>query len=334
MTCRHSGRGFGALGPLLVLLLTSACSSDEKPPPDGTGGGAGSGGSLASGGNGTSGGTAGTSTGGTGTGGTSTTFSGTGGTTGTGGSTNLPAFDAGDDSLNAVTAGNVCERIAEIQCAGQEHCCHLQHADKATCIAAQRDGCVNGGLDYVTAQAASGFDAANAASIVKAFETSASNCDPGIAKAATSTDGGLRSLVKGTLDSGADCTAGATVDGKVVAAHLASCANADQTACLPHQITTQSLFPKWLCTPLSIVGKNCFTDVNCNQTADIHGVYCNNDLQHPVISDNWQCMPRHETNEPCDSGNQCASLLCTKGATHQNPGVCLEANADNAYCLN
>jgi hypothetical protein len=177
------------------------------------------------------------------------------------------------------------------------------------------------------------FDSANAPTILKAFEDRAAACDPTIAQWAATPDG-LRALVKGTLGSGDACTAPATTDGKVVAAHLASCMNAATTACLPHQPTIQNFNPPWICTALSPLGANCFTDVNCDPSVSTGGAYCDNDISNPIISDNWKCTARKATGESCQSGNQCQSLACTKGATSKNPGVCLDATRDNAYCIN
>jgi len=312
-------------------------------------GGTASGGDTGSGGNGSGGtasggdtGSGGNSSGGTASGGTGpdsgapgsggSSGAGTGGG-GSGGSSALPAFDAGPDSLNQVTAGAVCQRIAQIQCAAQEHCCAQAHSSRDTCITTQTQGCVDGGLDYITQQSRDAFDAAGAPAIIKTFEDRAAACDPTVAVWAA-TSSGLRGLVKGTLTSGADCTAGLTTDVKVVASYLAACSNADTTACLPHQISISYPTGKWTCAPLSKLGENCFTDLNCDQTADPNGVYCTNDINAPIVSDTWKCTARKETGASCQSSNQCLTLLCTRGATSKNPGVCLDATVDNAYCIN
>ena len=68
-----------------------------------------------------------------GTGGAGAGGSGAGGTA---------TFDAGSDpERNAVTAGRICERFAEIQCAGEAFCCDAPGRTVAACKQRQQSDC-------------------------------------------------------------------------------------------------------------------------------------------------------------------------------------------------
>lgn len=224
-------------------------------------------------------------------------------------------FDAGSDpSRNNVTAGNVCTRLAQIQCAGEDFCCDNPGRDRATCEAQMLAGCMGElYLDAMTSNPITGFDPEAASGAFAEIERMASACDTAVASYGASPNG-LMGMFRGSVDSGSSCSPGlaAASDMSRAAASLASCADISTTACLP--VSTLS----WSCEPRGQVGAECFTDLNC-----VDGLHCPNpefDIGAAT------CQERKALGSPCQLPNECESLFCKAGS-------CVEASAQAAYCL-
>jgi hypothetical protein len=230
-------------------------------------------------------------------------------------------FDAGTDpARNRVTAGNVCERLTTIQCAGEAYCCTSPGRDfagcKATLLAQCRDELF---IDAISLDPITGFSPSHTEAAFSAFEQRSSLCDPGVALWA-STVAGLRGILQGTKAAGANCTPATAelLQNVKVAGHLASCANPAATACLPAGGLPA---PPWLCTARGGPGSTCFSDVNCTD-----GNYCPNPRLDLPSSSGPRCLARKAAGQACTEANECLSLTC-RGR------LCVTATAQTAFCL-
>jgi hypothetical protein len=196
--------GFLAVSPFVLGCLVAACSansgnnSGESSGLSSGGTSASSGGALNAGGNvGSGGASAG--------GGTVDTGGGTADTGGAAGGGGLPAFDAGTDpARNQVAKGAVCDRIATIQCAGEQHCCNAPGRTFDECKTVMQKGCTDAYLDAVSANSYfSAYNTTAAEPIFAQFEQLASNCDPSVTAWGAGV-GGLRALFPGTVAPGAN----------------------------------------------------------------------------------------------------------------------------------
>ncbi|MDH5672009.1 MAG: hypothetical protein OEZ06_07645 [Myxococcales bacterium] len=226
-------------------------------------------------------------------------------------------FDPGTDPVrNNVQAGQVCARLAQIQCAGEAYCCDNPGRDRATCETVMADGCVNElFLDSVTASPVTGFDAGAASVAFTELERMASECDPGIAAFGGSASG-LMGMFTGTIEAGGNCEPDGGPLGlpsePAAAAALASCTDIQSQACLPR-------LTSWSCEPRGQAGTKCFSDLNC-----VDGLYCPNPTF--AVTTNATCTPRRPVGQACSTPNECESLFCKGGA-------CVAADAQAAYCL-
>lgn len=234
-----------------------------------------------------------------------------------GGSTGSPGggpFDAGTaPDRNMVSAGEICDRLATIQCAGEQHCCSKPGRDFDACFSTASKRCKsNLHLDEVAQNPITGFDEAAASMAFEELEDKASKCDPEVAKWAVSAEGFVAAF-KGTQAEGAQCTpAGATSlnpNDPAQLAALASCMDSSNVVCLP------ALGP-WLCTRRAPPDGSCVFDGNCQD-----GLYC---ADSGFVTD--ACKERLGVGAECSAANQCASFIC-KGSK------CVGATAQNAYCL-
>jgi hypothetical protein len=227
----------------------------------------------------------------------------------------LPPFDAGTDpARNRVPAGQVCDRLATVQCAAEIACCGNPGRSFDQCKQIQRDGCTSEAhLDEVSLNPVANYSIDRAEAAFSQFEQMAARCDTSVAQWAT-TSQGLRGIVQGTVDRGGSCKppTGQTTNPPVAAAYLASCRDGDNTACRPINLT------QWTCEGRGQVGAPCFTDLNC-----VEGVYCDNPELRPVGA---TCKPRKPDQSGCAAANECMSLLC-KG------GVCVPPSVGAVYCL-
>jgi hypothetical protein len=228
---------------------------------------------------------------------------------------NERTFDAGSDpNRNKVTAGAVCARLAQIQCAGEAFCCPNPTHTVPQCEEISRKGCVDEAyLDMVTLNPIVAFDAAKAAEAFGKFEELASHCDVTIAEYGGSATG-LMSMLRGTLDAGKSCSPKG-FEKSSAAASLAACTNVETTACLP----TSTLV--WTCTARGGAGAKCFSDLNCQD-----GLHCPNPNLIAGTFGTASCAARKPAGMPCAQPNECTSFACLGG-------MCQEASAEAAYCL-
>ncbi len=229
-----------------------------------------------------------------------------------------PIFTPGTDpNRNAVMPGKICDRISEIQCAGEEHCCDNPGRTRAQCKTEMLSGCMNTlQLDAVAMDPITGFDAPYAKMTFDTYEMKASTCDPTVADWGSSITG-LRGILKGTRANDASCTPATTnpSDKAKIGAALASCTGLDTNSCEPSVIANVPA-GKWTCTAKHPAGGICVVDTNCSE-----GLFCDNPKM--VIG---KCAARKAPNTPCVNPNECASFFC-KG------GKCVESGVQPAYCL-
>lgn len=222
-----------------------------------------------------------------------------------------PAFDAGTDpDRNAVVAGELCERFATIQCAGEATCCPSAGRDFDTCKSALMGGCSADLLfDQIAMQPAAGFDPAGTRTMMDEFERLTSICDPGIVAFGESQQG-LRRMFAGTVAPNQSCRPSNPLSKAQAGAALAACTMSETTACLPTALT-------WNCAARAGAGGACFTDINC-----VPGFFCDN--PNLDITGSF-CMARKADGAACKTGNECSSLFCSAGK-------CVPPNVAGAYC--
>jgi hypothetical protein len=273
-------RPYSFLAVVFATALSAACGSSGGSTPEGAGG------------SGNNGGDGGSSNGGSGG----------------------KKFDAGTDpNRNKVMAGNICQRVAEIQCAGEAACCASPGRTVDTCTTQQKKACAESlGLDALSADPITAFDAAKASTALEKFEMLASTCDTSISVFAVGPNG-FRGAAAGTVAPGGTCNPGMGTN-RVAAttAALASCKDSTTEACL-----TSSTDP-WKCSPRADAGGHCFTDANCKD-----GLFCDNASLDP---DAGKCAATKANGADCMLGNECTSYACKNGK-------CVAQTADTAYCL-
>jgi len=277
----------------MSVVLAVACGPTSDSPPAGTGGSGGTGGT---GGDAATGGMAGA--GGMG---------GSGGVGAMGGS--------GGGNPNRVEAGQVCQRLAEVQCAGEEVCCTnagRKYPTRDACINSQRSVCEdNSRVTQIGADPDAGYSMDHAETVFDEFERRALLCDPEIAAWGVSSQG-LLNMFRGTRSQNADCMPESQTD---FAAGL-SCRVDDGLACVPGVPGTSVLPPLgWTCKPRAATGGPCFSDLNCQDN-----------LRCAVPETLSTCAARKNPGESCGAPNECLSLLCEGGR-------CVAPNVDDAYCL-
>ena len=222
-------------------------------------------------------------------------------------------FALSDPARNQVQAGQVCERLATLQCAGQAHCCPQPSTDFEACRVKALQGCREGShLDTISSDPGTGFDAAAANVRLQAYEEKALACDPSVAAWADSA-AGLRGMMQGTVASGASC-APQGLSTSSAAAALAYCQAPDEVSCLP-----DPTFLTWTCTGRAGPSGSCLTDLNCQS-----GLFCPQaDYLSPVHS---QCTLRRDLGQSCISPNECQSAACQGGS-------CVDATVEAVYCF-
>ncbi|HVU01834.1 MAG TPA: hypothetical protein VHE30_08780 [Polyangiaceae bacterium] len=321
----HTVLGFLALLALPSTALVAGCGNkaDGDGTPGGGTGGAnpGTGGANpGAGGDGQAGsGTGGDQQGSGGSQGSGGDQQGSGGDQqGAGGSGPPPSFDdlvnASDPNRNDIPGGQVCERIATIQCAAEATCCSNPGRSFDACKTTMKQGCVSQlYLDAITGSGITGYDQARAKTIFENYESRAHACDTGVTAWGATLDG-LRGLVTGTRSSGQTCQPSVTelADNAKIAPYLASCSDPGNSACFP-------TLTSWTCSPRDVAGGKCFTDNNCQD-----GLYCTNTKALNIAGGN--CAAQKADGSSCELQTECQSLLC-KG------GTCQPVTADNVFCL-
>ena len=295
----------------LVLVAGCGGGGDDQPsgPMAGTGvvtAGSSAAGSMAAGSS-----AAGSTAAGSGAAGS--TAAGTGSAAGSGAPDDT--FDAGTAAdRNDVAPGELCERLATIQCAGEAACCDAPTRDFAACKTAATASC--GGtlmLDMVAGDARVGFDQAAASTAFAELERRAAACEPSIAAWALSSDGFAGSFT-GTIAADGNCEPEGGLGAASVAelsAALASCSRAANLACMPSDTGAT-------CVARSAQAGACFTDLNC-----VDGLYCEN----PNGDFTGVCTARKAAAAECMGANECSSFICKGGR------CAADGDAQAVYCL-
>jgi hypothetical protein len=220
------------------------------------------------------------------------------------------------EDRNDVPAGEVCERIATIQCAGEASCCDAPGRSFEDCKNTMKDGCIRElQLDAITTQSITGYDRGFAKDVFSEYEALARACDVAVAQWGASMDG-LRALTRGTLAQGAACQP-AGLDlvqmNATAAAHLFACTSPETHACLPTATNG------WSCTARAGEGGACFMDMNC-----LDGLFCTNSKARSIQG--GTCKARKADGAPCDFPSDCSSLACKSG-------TCAPRNQQTIFCL-
>lgn len=239
--------------------------------------------------------------------------SGTGSTgePGGGGGNAPPSFDAGTaHDRNAVVGGELCDRLATIQCAGEGACCPSAGRNFDACKSDLTATCNSKLLfDQIAAQPSAGFDAVRTHTVIDEIERLAAACDPGLV-AFNGALHGPRSMFAGTVGPDQSCRPSNVLSTPQGAAAVVACTMAESQACLP-SLTT------WTCTPRGGAGSPCFTDFNC-----FDGFFCPNPNLDLAGAN---CAARKADDAGCAAGNECASLFC-------GGGRCVPPSVEGAYC--
>ena len=222
-----------------------------------------------------------------------------------------PPFDAGTaDDRNMVMPGELCERFATIQCAGEGSCCPSAGRDFETCKSALKGVCSADLLfDEIAKQAPAGYDAPRTRTFLDELERLASTCDPGTIAFGESLQG-VRAMFAGTVAPGGSCRPNNLLNKSQQGAALFACTMPEASACLPSTLT-------WTCTPLAGPGGACFSDFNCQA-----GLFCPNPRLDITGA---TCQARKAEGASCEAGNECVSLYCSAGK-------CVPPNVMGAYC--
>lgn len=296
----------------LGLFAAAGCKGSEPPGTTGGTGGLGAtggvgsfggiGGSAGTGGEASLGGSAGVSGAGS--------FGGMGGAGGTGGDASMGGAGGtgGPIGTNRVNAAQWCQRLSEIQCAGEATCCtDDSHKFDAVgdCMATQQNVCESTFRVSITgSDARVAYDLNAVESSLTTFETMTSQCDANAAAWGASPDG-LITMFAGTKGSGQSCTPTSMTD----YAAGASCMRG--LTCIP----SSALLLSWTCLPRSSDGGACYADVNCTP-----GLHCNKPQSRST------CVANFPDGEECTRATECASLFC-------EAGHCVPATANAGYCF-
>lgn len=235
-----------------------------------------------------------------------------------------PEFDAGTDkNRNRVEPGGICQRLVEIQCAAERHCCG-HPSDSMVCIEELRDTCAGLYLDAASEKSVSGFDPDVAEAVFFELERLAADCNPSIAHYAMSSDG-LRSMFRGTLAPGEDCR-GPNIEVRnpesglaAAAPYMVACHQPDTYACLPDVVDG------WRCKKRG-TDSRCTSELNCKD-----GHYCDG---HPVEG-GGECQRRKRADEPCELPIECRSLNCHSEEKFGDgvEGTCAKVDQQTVYCV-
>jgi hypothetical protein len=227
-------------------------------------------------------------------------------------------FDAGSDpQRNKVQAGQICDRLATIQCAAEAYCCdgksYQALSSSGDCKQKMKGVCTDDlFIDAISQYPITGFDAAAAEAAFTELENKSSACDPSVVSWGASVSG-LRGIFKGTVAAGRSCSPTQLASTKAdQAAAMASCADAANYGCLPVGALV------WTCSARSQSNGKCFSDINCAE-----GLSCDNPNLDIVGA---LCKARKAVGSACQAANECQSLVCKKK-------LCSAAEQQAVYCL-
>lgn len=230
-----------------------------------------------------------------------------------GASNGVPSDFGTDPNRNHVMPGQLCSRLAVIQCAAEQHCCSNPGRTESQCQMQSVSDCMTDpSIDAIAGVRSTGFDPTTAASVFEQLETRSANCDVGLAEWSLGPSG-VRTILKGTVAAKGSCKPTGDITVKVnEAAGLASCMNSETTGCLP-----QSLLGAWTCEQKGGADSKCISDDNC-QT----GLYCT-----PPSPTFGKCAQRKANGASCMAPTECTSLICKNSS-------CVAADQQSAFCPN
>jgi hypothetical protein len=220
-----------------------------------------------------------------------------------------------DPNRNRVLPGNLCARLATIQCAAELHCCNAPGPGRTTaqCETSLKSACETQlYLDVIANNPITGFDPETTFRTFTELEDRSAVCDLSIPSWIVSS-AGVRGILKGTRAEGESCRPSTAELSSMPAqaAALASCANSDVTPCWP-----KALLDEWKCSPRKTTGERCATDENC--TSD---TFC----RVPGPGRLGMCAPRVPLQGSCTSGVECGSYFCSAGR-------CVEPDQQLVFC--
>ena len=221
------------------------------------------------------------------------------------------AADAGAEP--AAESGVLCQRVAAVQCEGEQRCCSTPPRSRERCESELAQACAQSlYLDRIAERAETGFDASAAERIFSEFAQRTARCDPSVLRWVSSAQG-LRGIFRGTRGAGESCdpAGGLTSDPAELAVALTTCRVDDGLACV-----ASGLLGGWTCAAKQATGGACLTDDNC-QPADV----CDNYSQ-PMAGN---CVERLPLEAECELAAECDSLQCSDG-------WCSEALPEAVYC--
>lgn len=223
----------------------------------------------------------------------------------------LPDGFGQEPDRNRIAAGEICERLAIIQCIAEMMCCDDPRRGLRDCLNRQQELCQEQLLaDRVSMEKTAGFDPDLAEQAFNDLEAMSRNCDPDITPFETAPDG-FGQLFQGSVNPGGNCEPADANMLAMVHAALAACKDPINNACLPSD-------NMWRCQPRGEQpAAPCFTDNNC-----VAGLYCDN--PDPTTADG-KCHNRTANGEACEKDHECVSLACWDD-------VCTPRNSQTAYC--
>ncbi|MFH1177694.1 MAG: hypothetical protein V1750_09835 [Acidobacteriota bacterium] len=236
---------------------------------------------------------------------------GTGGTGGGAGSGGSGGGAGSGGSGGPIAAVDICDRMVETFCAGEQACCTAglrKYASFDDCVAGQAGSCSDG----LFTDARTGFDPAAAGLMIAAYETRIETCDPGVT-AWFASDAGMASMFDGTVGNGGDCAPNSLLAAEVT---IVSAACVDPYAC---RIRGNILIPTGTCGARSTLDQSCFTDLECSDE-----LRCDPHASAPLGS--GTCKTLLADGEGCGRNGDCVSFNCAASS-------CATATADSAYCL-
>jgi hypothetical protein len=228
-------------------------------------------------------------------------------------------FDAGSEpARNRIQPGQICSRVAAVQCAAEAHCCPMPAKALEACKSQLTSTCTSQAfLDDIGKNNVSGFNQAATEAMLNKLEEYAKVCDPQVAIWAGQTEG-LRAMFQGTVAPNGQCKPSGLPSPANYAAYLAACAQPKTQGCLfsgdgpnaPPQTAT--------CAPRGAAGATCFLEVNCQD-----GFYCANPQMKYSTG---KCTAQKAVGQQCTADVECMTLTCRSA-------MCIEPTTTTAYCV-